>query len=62
MIISTFAIPDHIDIDVSLWPHPTNEPFIMRLANGNTVHLRHEEASRLHLQLAAALYEYEEDH
>lgn len=60
MIISTFALPDTVDIKVSVWPHATTEPFVMRLANGNSIHLTHEEASKLHLQLTAALYEYEE--
>ena len=60
MIISTFAIPTNIDITVKVWPHPSTEPFIMTLANGNSVHLTHAEASTLHLQLTAALYEYEE--
>ena len=59
MIITTHSEPTP-DIDVSVWPHASTEPIIMRLANGNYVHLSVAEASRLHLQLTAALYEYEE--
>ena len=58
MIITTHAVPNP-DIEVYVWRSPTTEPIIMRLANGTSVHLTHEEASLLHTQLMAALYEYE---
>lgn len=59
MIITLHAQPEP-DIEVYVWRSPTTEPIIMRLANGTAVHLTHKDASALHLQLTAALYEYEE--
>ena len=63
MIIATFNANPTINIDVSLWPNgPTTEPFIVRFANGNSVHMSLSEAQRLHTQLTAAMYEYDTDY
>lgn len=63
MIISTFNGKPEIDIDVSLWMHSASaEPFIVRIANGNVIHMSLAEAQRLHTQLSAALYEYDTDY
>lgn len=60
MIVSTLLTETKTDISVEVWPHASTEPIIIHLAQGNYVHLSVAEASRLHLQLTAALYEYEE--
>jgi hypothetical protein len=51
------AVPD---IEVTLYKvAPTTTPFIVRVADGTAVHMSHDDAKLLHLQLTAALYEYE---
>ena len=40
---------------------PSNEPILMRLTDGTTIHMSIKDASKLHLELTAALYEYEEE-
>ena len=60
MIISQnqyHAVPD---IEVTLYKvAPTTTPFIVRVADGTVVHRSHDTAKLLHLQLTAAIYEYE---
>lgn len=63
MIISTLNTDPTVDIEVSLWQYAASkEPFIVNIANGNTIHMSHNEAQRLHTQLTAALYEYDTDY
>ena len=51
------AIPD---IAVTIYDTaPSDQPFLVRIADGLCVHLSHQHASLLHTQLMAALYEYE---
>ena len=63
MIINTLNSNPTVNIEVSLWERgASTEPFIVRVANGNTIHMSHSEAQRLHTQLTAALYEYDTDY
>lgn len=63
MIIATFNANPTINIDVSLYDKgASTEPFIVRFANGNSVHMSLSEAQQLHLQLTAAMYEYDTDY
>ena len=63
MIISTLNTNPTVDIEVSLWQHgATTEPFIVTIANGNTIHMSLREAQLLHLQLTAAMYEYDTEY
>jgi len=49
------------DIEVTIYDKsPSKQPFIIRVADGTSIHMSHADVSRLHLQLTAALYEYEE--
>ena len=60
MIISTLNSNPTVNIEVSLWQQgASTEPFIVRIASGNSIHMSLREAERLHLQLTAALYEYD---
>jgi len=62
MIVSHNQYNVPADIQVSIWrKSETNQPFIVQLVDGLSVHLSQKDASSLHLQLTAALYEYEEE-
>jgi len=62
MIISQnqyHAVPE---IEVTIYKvAPTTTPFIVRVSDGTVVHVSHNDAKLLHLQLTAALYEYDEE-
>ena len=61
MIISHSQYNATPDIDVTIYSKTkSQQPFIVRVTDGMSVHMSHQDASRLHLQLTAALYEYEE--
>ena len=63
MIIATFNANLTINIDVSLYDKgASTEPFIVRFANGNSVHMSLNEVQQLHTQLTAALYEYDNEY
>jgi len=63
MIISTLNTDPTVDIEVWLYEHgASTEPFIIRIANGNTIHMSLNEAQRLHTQLTAAMYEYDTEY
>ena len=63
MIIATFNANPTINIDVSLYDKgASTEPFIVRFANGNSVHMSLNEVQQLHTQLTAALYEYDNEY
>ena len=62
MIISQTQYHAEPEIDVSIYKiSPSPEPFIVRVADGTVVHMSHDTAKLLHLQLTAALYEYDEE-
>ncbi len=63
MLIATLNTDPQVDIEVTLWPHgETTEPFVVRIANGNAIHMSLREAQQLHLQLTAAIYEYDNEY
>lgn len=59
MIISNSNYWPEVDIQASLYQGSTSEPFIVRFANGTTIHMSPEEVQTLHTQLTAAMYEYD---
>ena len=63
MIIATFNSDPTVNIDVSLWQRgATTEPFVVRFAHGNSIHMTLNEVQQLHTQLTAALYEYDNEY
>ena len=62
MIIAHNEYHAQPDIDVTIYRTSySNEPFIVRVSDGTSIHMSHDDAKRLHLQLTAAIYEYEEE-
>ena len=63
MIISTSNYWPQVDINVYLYQNgATTEPFIVKLADGATIHMSLDEVQTLHLQLTAAMYEYDTEY
>lgn len=62
MIISNSNYWPKADIEVSLYKGASTEPFLVQFALGTTIHMSLEEAQRLHLELTAAMYEYDTDY
>lgn len=62
MIISHSQYDATPDIEVTIYRKaPSKQPFIVRLADGLAIHMSPVDASRLHLQLTSALYEWDEE-
>lgn len=62
MIIAHNEYHAESSIEVNVYrTAPSNEPILMRLTDGTTIHMSIKDASKLHLELTAALYEYEEE-
>ena len=61
MIISTLNIhAKNGEVEVDLYrTAKSDEPFIIRLASCNTIHITAADARLLQVQLASAIYEYE---
>ena len=60
MIISTLNSNPTVNIEVSLWQQgASTEPFIVYIADGTTIHMSLADVQRLHLELTAAMYEYD---
>ena len=61
MIIAHTEYRPESDIQVRIHRRDCDDPFIMSLTFGTSIHLSLHDVQRLHLELTAALYEWDEE-